>query len=234
MNFFHRKKKWYGVSYILDGTSVHGTMLTTTVDNEIAQSLVYCIVNGSNYIQQPKIGDATLNISPVPNLNYLEKALKSRNVYQNGATFTEEDIAIDSLRFMNDNVHGYKYRTMSLLEELYGENRLFAPAIIELANGKTSPLCPILVDEIDGNYYLIEGHVRVLYCYRNNHQSVHCLVAHGSSRRPSPQLYDIRDLHITDKNFEVGTIVGLRSHAQKKKSTRDIENALRPVDKFLK
>ncbi len=135
---------------------------------------------------------------------------------------------------MNDNVHGYKYRTMSLLENLYGGNRLFAAANIELANGKTSPLCPILVDEIDGNYYLIEGHVRVLYCYRNNHQSVHCLVAHGSSRRPSHQLYDIRDLHITDKNFEVGTIVGLRSHAQKKKSTRDIENALRPVDKFLK
>ena len=232
--FFHRKNKWYGVSYILNGTSVHGTMLTTPVDNEIAQSLIDSIVNGGNYVQQPKMGVATLNITPVPNLNYLEKALMTRNVYQNGATFTVEDIEIDRLRFMNDNVHGYKYRTMSLLEDLYGGNRLFAPAIIELANGKTSPLCPILVDEIEGEYYLIEGHVRVLYCYRNNHTRVHCLVAHGSNRRPSPQLYNIRDLHITDKNFEVGTIVGLKSHALKKKSTRDIENALRPVDKFLK
>lgn len=232
--YFHRKKKWYGVTYIHNGTSVHGTLLSTPVDSEIAESLVNSILTGNNYIAQPKVGAATLNVTPVPNLNFIEKALKTRNVYQNGARFTEEYIELDRLRFMNDNVHGYKYRTMSLLEELYGDHQLFAPAYIELANGKTSPMCPLLVDEIEGEYYLIEGHVRALYCYRNNTMTVKCLVSHGSSRRPSQHLFGIKDLHITDKNFEVGTIVGLRSHAQKKKSTRDIENALRPVDKFLK
>ncbi len=232
--YFYRKKRWYGVPYTQNGTSVRGTLLTTPVDSEIAESLVTSILSSDKYIVQPKVGVATLNIAPTPNLNYYEKVLKTRNVYQNDVRFTEEYIDIDRLRFMNDNVHGYKYRTMSLLEELYGDNELFAPAYIELADGKTSPMCPLLVDEIEGEYYLIEGHVRVLYCYRNNTMTVKCLVSHGSSRRPSQQLFGIKDLHITDKNFEVGTIVGLRSHAQKKKSTRDIENALRPVDKFLK
>lgn len=231
--FFYRKKRWYGVTYIQDGTSVHGTLLTTPVDSEIAESLVNSILAGE-YIAQPKVGVATLNIEPVPNLNYLEKALKTRNVYQNNVRFTEEYIDLARLKFMNDNVHGYKYRTMSLLEELYGANELFVPAYIELANGKTSPMCPLLVDEIEGEYYLIEGHVRALYSYRNNRTTLKCLVSHGSRRHPSNQLYSIKDLHITDKNFEVGTIVGLRSHAQKNKSTRDIENALRPVKKFLK
>lgn len=233
--FFFRLKddSWRGVSISYSGpTSIFGMLRTSVTDQYTVKALVECIKTHGVYKLMPAIGQPTLNIKQLTNVNPFVKSLKTRDVYRN-AIFTEEYVSIKDMLFFNNKVHGYKYRSMAMLDEMMDTIPYYELSSVEFANNQESLMCPILLDKIEGKYYLVEGHVRTLYRWRHGDKTLKCLVSIGSRRFPKGDIYRIDDLFISDSNFEIGTIEALRAHASKKEATRDIENALRPVKSYL-
>lgn len=238
--FFNHNNSWYGVVIDMVMSNygkqvVYGRKLSagTKVDSRIVTGLVYAVQSCSNIQSRIGLLHAPLIIRRLNSLNKVESKLKATNVYSR-ATFSNMSLEIEKLYFLTNSVHGYKYRTMQMLDSLYGGGRDYYPAEIELANGKNSLMCPLLVDEIEGKYYVIEGHVRLLYIYRNGGRIANCVVAQRTSRTITGKTFKISDLTISDKNFELGTIVALRPDKQTNKTSRGIESALRPPKNYLK
>lgn len=236
--FYYRNKSWRGVA--INAISQSGKMIVTgkllqtnKVESRIVNGLVAAIENIPNRQIYRGINPVPLTIQTQNNLNRLLTQLQSKSVYTR-ALLSLENLNIEDLNFLADEVHGYKYRSMRMLSDLNGGVMDYGAAEIELAGGKQSIMCPILVDEIDGQFYVIEGYVRLLYIYRSGGRTANCVVARRTSRNVDSETYKITDLKISDKNFEVGTIVSLRSDRHTNKISRGIESALRPPKKYLK
>lgn len=236
--FYYRNSIWRGVA--INVTTQIGKMIVTgkllqanKVECKIVNGLVQAIEHASNQQLNAGITPVSFTINELNNLNKFAGLLKTKAVYSR-ATFRIDNLNIEELRFWTDSVHGYKYRSMQMLATITNGNLVYGPAEMELAGGKKSLMCPILVDEIEGNYYVIEGHVRLLYLYRNGERTANCVISRRSTRHIIEGFFSISDLKISDKNFELGTIVSMRPDRQTNKNSRGIESALRPPKKYLK
>jgi len=105
-----------------------------------------------------------------------------------GVSVQVENIPLDRLVSLTRLVREYKYKQIHHLIGLYSRHDipLFAPAFVKFYDGKDSILTPPVVEESGGQFILIEGSTRAVYCRDSGvHGSVKCVVVRNV-RDPLP------------------------------------------------
>lgn len=231
--YFENHGTLSGIAIKSDGSSfAFGSLLTTPVDETIIKGLLSSLKNIS-FTVKAGLSKPSLQVTTLADTSNIKKCLSKCPHYAK-STYTIEKLKLKDLVFLTKYVQGYKYRQMEYLNSICPIAEEI-PETIELSNAKLSNMCPILVDEINGKYYVIEGYARMLYLKRQGVSIAPCVVTHNSTRsfKVQAKQYCIDDLCITDKNFEIGTVVGMSGNQSQKKPSREIENGLRPPKTYL-
>lgn len=141
-----------------------------------------------------------------------------------------ENININNVIFEKTYVAGYQYRSIEHLVDLYGNETLFRPAKIKLAEGKDSLMTPIVVIEKDRRYVVITGNARLLYAYKHKINNVLAVIIRNYNLQlEMEQTYHISEIFVSDKTTSdpdyVKTDYRLRV---------EIEKRIRPYNNYLR
>jgi predicted acylesterase/phospholipase RssA len=92
-----------------------------------------------------------------------------------------ENVSIDSFVSLTRFVREYKYHQIRHLSQLYRQLGLplFGPAIVQLDSGQSSIITPPVVEEAGGQYILIEGSTRAIFCRDEGVPQIKCVVVRG-------------------------------------------------------
>lgn len=152
------------------------------------------------------------------------------------ATFEWTNIAVKQLKFLNKFIRGDKYKQIYNVFNLYPDDTdTFTASSITLKNGKESFVGPIVVEEHDGKYFVIEGNTRSLFAYKHKIKEIRVLLVKGVSEdlpldmQHTPDGYDIDQVRISEKGLEAED----RYEGFRYDLFRPIEQTLRPDDNYL-
>lgn len=200
--FFKKKSIWSGISVKCDSKNniALAKNLNSEMDSSIIESLLSSIYTASCRDVYPQsVGTILLNIE---NESVCCQKLQSLQQFA-AADIAYENIKISDLSFTNQYVHGYQYRAIEILVNAYAGRPLFTSSAFQLANGKMSNTVPIIAIEIDGRIIVVKGIVRLMYCFRNNIDTVRMIVIRNYQGPLLYQrLYSIQDVVITDRSTE--------------------------------
>lgn len=229
--YFSGRNRWKGIAIrrTLSG-SIIGRLLDSRVDSDVVSALVELLMQRSNASKPLPIKSVDAILEPA-NINNIAHKIDV-DMYK-GKVKNIQTIALGDLIFANRQVHGYKYRMMQYLYSLYKDSNLelYEAAQFKFTNGNISQMCPVIVEEINNKYHVIEGHARLLYCYRNSIDTIQMLVIKNVNRKDgniNQFVYTIDDLYVDDKDFEVATQI---SNGTQK--SRKLEKLIRPCKKYL-
>lgn len=164
-----------------------------------------------------------------------EESLKKIPMYAD-AGFRWVDVDVTSLRFLNVFIRGEKYKQIYNMFNLYPNDvELFSAISLRLGGGHESLVGPIVVEEHNGNLFVIEGNTRALFAYKHNIPKLKVLVVKGV-QTPLPL-----DMQLYPKGYSIDQVriseIGLEG---KERYTdfdyslfRPIEQALRPNAQYL-
>lgn len=116
--------------------------------------------------------------------------------------FALQEVEVTSLMFLTKYVRGFKFRQIHNLFQVYRINSVepFLPAELILPDGKSTLVCPPVVEKLGDKLYVIEGNTRLTYAYKNGIKKLFCIVVSGvSAPLPSSGSYGIHEILITDK-----------------------------------
>ncbi len=143
-------------------------------------------------------------IEKVDNLE-LQHLLKTVKQYNNpNVQITIQEMNVSDLIFITKYVRGFKYRQIQNLFELYTQFGIeyFAPAKLNLLNGKYTLITPPVIEKIGNSYYVVEGNTRLTYSYRNGIKTVKCVVIEGvSDPLPSKGSFFVKEILLSDKQM---------------------------------
>ncbi|WP_374948157.1 patatin-like phospholipase family protein [Mucilaginibacter sp.] len=171
-------------------------------------------------------------IEKVDNIELL-KLIRSVKQYKNeNVIITIQEMNVAELIFITKYVRGFKYRQIQNLFELYTQFGIehFAPAKLNLLDGKYTLITPPVVEKIGDNYYVVEGNTRLSYAYRNGIKTLKCVILEGvSDPLPSKGEFLAKEILLSDKQM----IGDQRYEEFDYNKFRKIEKAVRNPDNCL-
>ena len=156
--------------------------------------------------------------------------LGALDVYDS-AHFRMDHINIKDIKFMNNQIRLSKYRQINKLFSLYKINEFanFENTELVFDDDETSLVCPIVVEEWNGEYVIIEGKTRVIYAYHHGQDCVKAVVV-SDVKKPLP--YDltkpfktVQQIIVTDSKKD--------APSQYESLYRHIEECLHPSETYL-
>ncbi|MCM1141316.1 MAG: patatin-like phospholipase family protein [Muribaculum sp.] len=176
---------------------------------------------------------------PLEFINLSETSIISKlsqcNIY-NDAKFQWVEVPVRELRFLNEFLRGAKYKQIIHMFNLYPKGTsVFSPGALTVRDGKESVMGPIVVEEHDGQLFVIDGNTRCLFAYKHNIDKLVVLKI-SCVKTPLPTEigtsfgFSIDQLVISEKGLE-----GPERYAGfDYKLFRQIEQTLRPDGEYLK
>lgn len=156
--------------------------------------------------------------------------LGTLEVYES-AHFQMRHIDIKDIKFMNNQIRLSKYRQINKLFSLYKTNEFanFENTALVFDDNVDSLVCPIVVEEWDGEYVIIEGKTRAIYAY---HHGIDCVKAVVVSNVKVPLPCDtqkpfktVQQIIVTDSKKD--------APSQYESLYRHIEECLHPSETYL-
>lgn len=147
------------------------------------------------------------------------------------AEFEFTKVKVEEVKFMNAQIRLSKYRQINKMFSLYKAAELEPLENVELVfnDGDKSIVCPIVLEERNGEYIIMEGKTRVMYAYYHNIIEVPAVVVHKVKAQlpcdPEQPMKSIQQIIMTD-NKKI-------SSEQYKELYRHIEEAFHPSDTYL-
>ena len=126
----------------------------------------------------------------------------------------------------------YKYQNIDTLYKIYINNGLvpFEPASFLFYKDKHSLIGPPVVEECNGEFYIIEGNSRIYYAYKKGIKILKMLVVKGvKERRVTEESFNIDDVVLSSKKITAGD----RYDDFDYEYFRPIESTLRPYESYL-
>lgn len=158
------------------------------------------------------------------------KCLKRVSQYSN-AEFEFAKFKVEKVKFMNSQIRLSKYRQINKMFNLYRQAGvdLFENAELVFSDGTKSLICPIVLEERDGEYIIMEGKTRIIYAYNHDIKEVPVVIVHNVQESlpcdPKQPMKTIQQVIMTD-NKKVFS-------EQYKNLYRHIEEAFHPSDTYL-
>lgn len=157
--------------------------------------------------------------------------LKNIKFYKN-ASLEFQDVEVDNLKFITRYVLNYKYQNIDTLYKIYINNGLvpFEPASFLFYKDKHSLIGPPVVEECNGEFYIIEGNSRIYYAYKKGIKTLRTLVVRGvKERRVTEESFNIDEVVLSSKKITAGDRYDDFDYAY----FRPIESTLRPYESYL-
>lgn len=139
---------------------------------------------------------------------------------------------VENLKFITRYVLNYKYQNIETLYKMYRKNGLvpFEPASFIFYGDKPSLIGPPVVEEGNGEYYIIEGNSRIYYAYKKGFKKLRMLVVKGvTERRVTNASYNIDEVVLSSKNVSAKERYDDFDYTY----FRPIESMIRPYNTYL-
>lgn len=228
--FFNKNGRYFGVSYNDSNEDFKAKIYSEPIDSIVIHSLFNTLD-----IEKRIAGLTSSGIQVLPaSAEEIIDPIKNIEIYKD-ATLCFENIELSQIRFLNQYVRGLKYKQVAnlitALEE--ADIQLFEPSKIKFNNGQESLMSPIVLEEHDGNLYVIKGNVRSLYAYKHGIKNIVALVVRGvSAKLPNEDAsisFAIDEVVISENKLTEDRRYGKFNYSL----FRNIEYALRPTPKYL-
>lgn len=157
--------------------------------------------------------------------------LRNIKFYEN-AELEFQEIEVKNLKFITRYVLNYKYQNIDILYKIYRNNGLapFEPASFVFYGNKPSLIGPPVVEECNGEFYVIEGNSRIYYAYKKGIKTLKMMVVKGvTEKRVTDASYNIDEVVLSSKNVSANERYDNFKYAY----FRPIESMLRPYDTYL-
>lgn len=225
--FLHTEDNgWCGIIYQENGDIFEGLFYDHTVDNHAIEAAM--IKFG---IDKNKQTDTIYKGIQKADENALFEQLKTNPTYRNATMQFEICNNIEDLYFLSSMIRLEKYRQIDKMFNLYDQNDidLFDPAQIVFQDNRTSVISPIVIEEHNGKYYVVEGKTRLVYAHYHNRFPLKILVVRGVEEQlPFPKLenaYRFKDIIVTDNKQP--------TNEEYAHNFRHIEETLHPSTTYL-
>lgn len=229
--FFCGNNNWRGIVMSHCNDSFHAKYY-----NESSDAPLLCAMIKENFKDRSDVQTSPVGIKS-KSAGEIIKLLKSDPIYKD-ADMAYECIPFEKLKFMNPFIRALKYKQIDSLYELYKDNNIVPFAAAELTfsgSNKCSVVGPPVIEEMGGEYYVIEGNTRLTYAYRHNMNPLYVVVARNvSTHLPCGKVdrfYGVEEILITDQKIEGVARFGKDWDYA---SFRHIESVLRPKDEYMK
>lgn len=139
------------------------------------------------------------------------------------AQIQKEKIKIDeNLNFIDSQIRLEKYRQIHILFDLFEEKdfQLFEPVTIQWRTSK-SLICPVIMEEYDGRYYVINGKTRVKYAYQHNISPLEVFVIRNVTE-PLPE-------SALDKQCSITQLIVTDNKIKQEERSQLVEDCLHPL-----
>lgn len=183
------------------------------------------------FTEQPSMLSAgeKIELKPIPD-NIVLDNLRKEPIY-NTATMSYETVNLKNVLFLTEYILNYKYLNIELMYHLYADCHLepFSAATI-VAGTKDSVVGPPVLEERDGQLYVIEGNTRCFYNLRNGLETIRAIVVRNvTAPFPTKKAFTYRDLTLTYSQM----IADKRYENFDKAYFRHIERCIRPYASYM-
>lgn len=228
--FFNKSSRFFGVSYDDSNDTFKAKIYSEPIDSIVIRSMLETLAIKERIasMTQPKIAikraEAEEIISPIKSIRFYQEA-----------SLSFENVDLSKLRFMNQYVRGLKYKQITSLFNAYKSAgiELFAPTKVIFNNGQESLMSPVVVEEHNGNMFVIKGNVRSLFAYKHGIKEIVALVVRGvTTNLPTEGMsvtFSIDEVVISENKLTQDGRYGNFKY----ELFRNIEYALRPTSKYL-
>ena len=142
-----------------------------------------------------------------------------------------ERIDVDRLVATSRLTREFKYNQIGYLIDMYRRLglELFEPAAVQLAEGRKSIVTPPVVEEVGGDFVLIEGSTRATFCRDEGILSFKCVVVRGVSDPVPSRTYNFSRVRITGRELPASERYDGFEYAH----FRHIERAMHPINSLV-
>lgn len=226
--FLHTETNgWSGIIYQEKNNSFEGLYYDHKIDNHAIEAAMTKF--GVN--QAKKQETNYKGIQPLAE-HILFERLKTNPIYQDAKFQFETCENIENLYFLSSMIRLEKYRQIDKFFLLYNQNNIdyFCPAQLTFQDNRTSIISPIVIEEHNNKYYVVEGKTRLVYAYYHNLFPIKVLVIRNvKDPLPYPDLGNapqFKDLIVTDDKKT--------TNEKYRHNFRHIEESLHPSNSYLK